>query len=57
MLREPWRAELLGRVTLRSGEVVVNRFRERKMVPLLAMLAMQNRRFLTRHEIVRISLA
>ena len=52
MLKTPWRAELLGRVTLRCGEEVHDRFRERKMVALFALLSRQERRSLTRHELV-----
>ncbi len=52
MLREPWRAEMLGRITLRSGGEVYDRFRERKMVALFALLSLQGKRFLTRNELV-----
>lgn len=52
MLKEPWRAELLGRIVLRSGTEIIDRFRERKIVCLLAMLAVQEHTTQTRAELV-----
>ena len=52
MLREPWRAELLGRTTLRCGAEVYDRFRERKMISLFALLSLPGKQSLTRQDFV-----
>lgn len=52
MQHRMWRAELLGKVLLRSGEEVAHPFRERKVGVLLAMLALQERSRLTREQIL-----
>jgi predicted ATPase/DNA-binding SARP family transcriptional activator/Tfp pilus assembly protein PilF len=52
MLREPWRIELLGRILLRCGDEVCTRFRERKIVSLLALLALQQEHVLTREQLM-----
>ena len=41
MLREPWRADVLGKTVLRCGREVVNSFRDRMLMTLVAMIALQ----------------
>jgi len=54
MLREPWRLELLGRTELRYGEAVYDRFRERKIVSLLAVLCLSETHTVGRDQLIEI---